>query len=135
LASSANNGKHALFAIQRALLADKYQYIYSIFVSRWRVESFSVTCFDEYSFISNHTDFVGNPNEEYKLTIILYLTPEITESDGGYLVFHSPAGKMNIWLKVNRLVLFMPSSKIVHEVRPDTRGNNVPRLAISGWLI
>lgn len=135
LTSSANNGKDSLLIVQRALLADKHQYIFRSLIDNWRAESYFLTCFDKYSFISKHTDVGGNSDGKYKLTLILYLTPDITESDGGHLAFHSPAGEVKIWPKANRLVLFLPSPKTVHEVRPVTHSRNISRLAISGWLI
>jgi Rps23 Pro-64 3,4-dihydroxylase Tpa1-like proline 4-hydroxylase len=130
---SPNYEKHPQRIIQNILLADKYKYIYGSLIDDWKAEVFSLTCYDEYSFISKHNDVGGTSEGEYRLTVILYLTPDIKESDGGYLLFHGPSGEVKIWPKANRLVLFKP--KYEHEVRPVVRGHNVFRLAISGWLI
>ena len=135
LGGNVNNINHPLISGQRALLADKCQHVYRSLIKNWKRENFHLTCFDKYSFISKHSDINSNYDEQYKLCLILYLTPNIRESDGGHLVFHTSSNEINIWPKPNRLVLFIPSKKTKHEVRPVKATQNIPRLALSGWLI
>lgn len=135
LGANVNNISHPIISVQRALLADKFQHVYRSLIKNWKKENFQLTCFDKYSFISKHSDSSSNYDEQYKLCLILYLTPNIRESDGGHLVFHTSSNEINIWPKPNRLVLFIPSEKTKHEVRPVKATQNIPRLALSGWLI
>ena len=84
---------------------------------------FSMTVFDEFSYLDCHNDYENRGEDSYKLTVILYLNG--TLDDNGTLIFHNGAEELTIRPVPNRLVLFVPSSKTLCCVNRNFRWNLV----------
>jgi hypothetical protein len=126
---------HLVIKIKQSLMSKKYQSVYKNFLNDWKATNFFLTCFDNKSFISQHSDLNDNLDDNYKLSIILYLNPYMRLEHGGNLVFRHSLGKVSVWPKPNRMVLFTPTQSNIHEVQSISNDHNIVRLAFSGWLI
>jgi len=94
----------------------------------------TLTRYDQFSFLSPHTDYSHDENA-YKLSVIYYINYDLGEHNGGDLkldfgwdepIYISP--------KHNRLILFKPHKHTLHEVLPIKEGSSAFRYAFSGWF-
>ncbi|PYE31535.1 SM-20-related protein [Idiomarina fontislapidosi] len=82
------------------------------------------------AFYKKHLDaFKGKSNR--KLTTVLYLNPEWSDTDGGQLVMYGKRGEVleTVLPKRGTLVVFL-SDQFVHEVLPSQRD----RFSLTGWF-
>jgi len=94
---------------------------------------FAFTAYDEDCYAGYHNDYDSEAGSDaYKLTVLLYLTPAISNTDGGELVFGKGDSRTVISPTLNRCVIFRPGPESYHMVRP--MRSDKTRLAFSGWL-
>ncbi|MBY0273604.1 MAG: 2OG-Fe(II) oxygenase [Alphaproteobacteria bacterium] len=94
----------------------------------------TLTRYDQFSFLSPHTDFSSDENV-YKLSVIYYINYDLGEHSGGDLKLDFGWDKpVYISPKHNRLILFKPQKHTLHEVLPIKEDSSVFRYAFSGWF-
>lgn len=102
-----------------------------------RATQFALTAFGPHCYLDPHTDFSPNHAEPYQIALILYFQAAAMEQDAS-LQFDYMGKRARIAPLANRSVFFIPNRQTDHCVPQSPQaaaGPDMPRLAVSGWLI
>lgn len=79
---------------------------------------------------ARHRDaFRDAAGPQRRVSAIVYLNPDWTDADGGWLRLHLAAGPLDVAPRLDRLVVFL-SERVEHEVLPAL----APRWAVTAWF-